>query len=662
MSKNIVLLSDGTGQRGGAGYETNVWRLFQTLKEDDKRQLVCYDDGVGSQRFNISKVLGGATGMGLATNVRELYTFLARHWSPGDRVYMFGFSRGAFTVRLLADMVARCGLLDLGKVESEQGLYRLAKAAYCACQSSYYKPAIARRFKDRFSRNLDVPIHFLGVWDTVGAIGIPFTEVRYAVHNLMDYGFRGDTLNPSVARACQALSIDDCRKTFHPLLWDERLGRDRERIRQVWFAGVHSNVGGGYPKRQMALVALAWMIEQVRAWDAERVAAPGDRLSFHPSEIERIERERNVHGHLYDSRQIFRYQPRDLQRMRRDYTNEGVKLHRSVFARIKQVTDLYSPHNLSVHSDSPLLREPDGKTLVTARWRKAMAAARRVSLMQQGIYYAMAAVTLAALCVLLPWPGPSLGVAAIPISFAGLAWALSSLRRWQTNIASAGWATLFPDGRAPGDTLIDRLGRNPILRFARRLETSAAPTLLNGAAIFAMFSAVLALAPFIHFGRRFHHRWIFRHIDRRGLDAPRKLAPATEEDILFQTNMHRMRTGLLLEGGRRYEIQVEEFQGWYDKDYPAEPNGLRRTPPAFMRKVARFTCLPEEPIFCLLATIGDSHPIKIGMGTSLTADRTGELRLFVNDVALDLPVFREIFYINNRGVARIKVRLAAGNA
>ncbi|OGT89543.1 MAG: hypothetical protein A2514_03125 [Gammaproteobacteria bacterium RIFOXYD12_FULL_61_37] len=656
MSKNIVLLSDGTGQRGGAGYETNVWRLFQTLKEDDQRQLVCYDDGVGSQRFNISKVLGGATGMGQATNVRELYTFLARHWSPGDRVYMFGFSRGAFTVRLLADMVARCGLLDLGKIESEQGLYRLAKAAYCACQSSYYKPAIARRFKDRFSRDLDVPIHFLGVWDTVGAIGIPFAEVRYAVHNLMDYGFRGDTLNPSVARACQALSIDDCRKTFHPLLWDERLGRDRERIRQVWFAGVHSNVGGGYPKRQMALVSLAWMIEQVRAWDAEQVAAPSDRLSFHQSEIERIDRERNVHGHLYDSRQIFRYQPRELERMRRDYTNEGVKLHESVFSRIRQVTDLYSPHNLGVHSESPLLRGPDGKTLVTARWRKAMAAARRVSLLQQGIYYAMAAATLAALCVLIPWPGLSLGFWAVLASFGGLALGLSKLRRWQTNIASAGWATLFPDGRAPGDAFIDRLAGNPILKLAKKFESSAVPAILSGSVTLGMFVAVFALSPLIHFGRKFHHWWIFSHIDRRELEVPRKLAPATEEEILFQTNMHRMRTGLLLEGGRRYEIQVEEFQGWRDKDYPADPNGLRRQLPAFMRKAARFTCLPGERIFCLLATIGDSHPIKIGMGTTLTADRTGELSLFVNDVAIDLPVFRELFYINNRGVARIKVR------
>lgn len=118
MGKNIVLLSDGTGQSGGVGYETNVWRLYRALAHDDQ-QLCCYDDGVGSQDLKLIKAVGGAFGWGLSRNVRDLYAFVVRHWEPGDRIYLFGFSRGAFTVRLLTGLIAHCGILDLSQIDSE---------------------------------------------------------------------------------------------------------------------------------------------------------------------------------------------------------------------------------------------------------------------------------------------------------------------------------------------------------------------------------------------------------------------------------------------------------------------------------------------------------------------------------------------------------------
>jgi len=660
MARNIVLLSDGTGQSGGAGYETNVWRLFRALWQDDDRQLVCYDDGVGSQRFKLSKALGGATGMGLATNVRELYMFLARHWQPGDRVYMFGFSRGAFTVRLLADMVADCGLLDMERLQSEKEFVRLTKAAYCACQLGYYQPAFPRRFKERFARPQDVPIHFLGVWDTVAAIGLPLAEIRFAVHNLMQYGHRGTLLNAQVQRACQALSIDDCRQTFHPLIWDERLEESSpKRIEQVWFAGVHSNIGGGYPKNQMARVTLDWMIEQVKEWDARCPVAPDEGLLLHAGEVDRIRQEANVHGQLYDSRlglaAAFRYLPRDLEEQRRNSTVRGLKVHDSVFARIRQVTDLYSPHNLPPRADNTMLRREMGKSVIGVPWRQAMAAAKEAVLLQRVAYYAMLGTALLALVLAIPVPGLILPLAAL---FVVLVVALARLRRLQNTIASAGWATVFPTGRVADPQLLAIGTSNRLLRLAKRLRTSGLTDAWSLMTAGMTFLGVFLCSPLIWLGRQLHQCWKFRDIDHASLARPYPLEPGRTASITLETNMYGKRTGLLLKKGKSYEILVDNACGWFDKRYSATPAGLRRsrTLPSFMRRARRWSCLPEAPFFCLLAAIGTDRPQQIGLGTTLRAGQTGELRLYVNDALPRLPVFREFFYWNNRGVARIHVR------
>ena len=110
MNKNIILLSDGTGNGAAKRNKTNVWRLYDALDLHRDDQVAFYDDGVGSQEFLPFKLLGGAFGWGLKRNIRELYKFLCRNYKSGDRIYLFGFSRGAFTVRLLAGMIAYCGV------------------------------------------------------------------------------------------------------------------------------------------------------------------------------------------------------------------------------------------------------------------------------------------------------------------------------------------------------------------------------------------------------------------------------------------------------------------------------------------------------------------------------------------------------------------------
>ena len=366
MSKNIVLLSDGTGQRGGVGYETNVWRLYQALVHDQS-QMRCYDDGVGSQDFVLFKALGGAVGMGLSRNVRDLYTFLARHYEPGDQLYLFGFSRGAFTVRLLASMIIRCGILDLNRVSDERDLQQLVRAAYCGYRQSYFSPGLVEQFRSEYGRT-DIPddpklIRFLGVWDTVDAIGVPFDEMRDAIDKVLRYSFRDLLLHSSVDKGCHAVSIDDTRRTFHPMMWDERLEGNDDRIQQVWFAGVHSNVGGGYPKSQMALVTLKWMLGH--AMDVG--------LKVDAEALDDIKKAADVHGRLYDSRRgpaaYYRYLPRDMEQIRSGYTNHNLKLHPSALVRIKYATDCYSPHNLTEKCQTSAQGNP---LMVNKSWREAM--------------------------------------------------------------------------------------------------------------------------------------------------------------------------------------------------------------------------------------------------------------------------------------------------
>src|SRR5262245_39222731 len=189
MSKNIVLCSDGTGNTAIKGRGTNVFKLYEALDLKPDKQVAFYDDGVGTERLRLLAAFGGAFGVGLSRNVRQLYTALARVYEPGDRIFLFGFSRGAFTVRTLAGFIAACGIVDGERARSEDELNAAVKRAYCAYRDRY-RTLIMRLFLGKPSdqpetvktvrRDLavqhgarpqlepwQVPIAFIGVWDTV---------------------------------------------------------------------------------------------------------------------------------------------------------------------------------------------------------------------------------------------------------------------------------------------------------------------------------------------------------------------------------------------------------------------------------------------------------------------------------------------------------------
>jgi len=251
MSKNIVVCLDGTwNDKDDPDVMTNVALLHEMSLNDGVKQVTYYDKGVGTSGWYDRK-LGGVHGVGLSENVREAYIHLAQWYEENDNVFIFGFSRGAYTARSLAGLLYRCGLL----LESD-ALSSEVNKLYEA-----YKDRDKGRMDTYKSSNKRCPIAMLGVWDTVGALGIPISFLREGSGEL--FSFHDMKLSPEVNLACHAVAVDEKRASFQPTLWQET-AENRHRIKQAWFPGVHSDVGGGYRERHHSDVALEWMIEQAK--------------------------------------------------------------------------------------------------------------------------------------------------------------------------------------------------------------------------------------------------------------------------------------------------------------------------------------------------------------------------------------------------------------
>lgn len=409
MGKNIILLSDGTGNGAAKRHKTNVWRLYDALDLHREDQVAFYDDGVGAQEFLPFKLLGGAFGWGLKKNIRELYKFLCHNYKPGDNIYLFGFSRGAFTVRVLAGMIAYCGVYK--EFDDESELDQATRDNYNAFRSHFKKGMLTQWLRTYFGKTESVPtehhpnIAFIGVWDTVDAYGLPIDELATLWDKyIYPMYFPDYTLSPIVEKACHALSVDDERKTFHPLLWDESGEADAERIEQVWFPGVHSDVGGGYPRYSLALVPLNWIITKAEA-QSPAVDSPG----IHLIEQRRAEimRHSDWHGQQHDSRALagvyYRYSPRDIEKLCNDKKNgiliEKPKIHRSVLERISRNVVPYGPVSLpekyEVVATSATERVPEYEALSEKTQRKsAMQSVIKVIEQRKILYLCMLFTTL----------------------------------------------------------------------------------------------------------------------------------------------------------------------------------------------------------------------------------------------------------------------------
>lgn len=264
MSKKIILCADGTWNTPHGPSElpddTNVRKLYLVLSNDPS-QLKYYDSGVGTNGTPFEHFFGGTMGEGLFQKVQDGYEFLSYVWDPGDEIYLFGFSRGAYTARSLAGMIALFGVptknLDNQTVRRVFGAYRLTDHALRAKAKATLVADYALT---------DVNVRMVGVWDTVGALGIP--GHLFGAFDQAKYGFLDTTLSPCIQNAYHAISIDERRMAFQPTLWTAPDGSPRandSQVQQVWFPGVHCDVGGSYSERQLSNIALRWMIDNAKA-------------------------------------------------------------------------------------------------------------------------------------------------------------------------------------------------------------------------------------------------------------------------------------------------------------------------------------------------------------------------------------------------------------
>lgn len=258
MSRNIVVCTDGTWNKarnydGDVFAPTNVVKFCRAVAEKDangQSQIRYYNPGVGTKFFQ--RVLGGMFGMGLSDNVKDAYRFLCQKYRSGDRVFLIGFSRGAYTARSLAGLISRFGILRpefLPLVDDAYALYR---------QDLPHDHADIAGFRHAFGRD-HTPLEMIGVWDTVGSLGIPGRINPIKRH----YRFHDVKLSSRVAGAYHALAVDERRRPFIPSLWKID-PTAKQKVAQRWFVGAHSNVGGGYADPGLSDISLHWMIERAK--------------------------------------------------------------------------------------------------------------------------------------------------------------------------------------------------------------------------------------------------------------------------------------------------------------------------------------------------------------------------------------------------------------
>ncbi len=306
MNKKIIVCCDGTWNEPETKTDsrqnpTNVVKIMRALRPRDANgmaQVVYYRKGVGNVNV-LDRIAGGMFGVGLSNNVLSAYRFIVNNYEEGDSLYLFGFSRGAYTARVLGSLIGCIGLLDKNDLEFIPAVYAYYRTVPDKRNQSKHGPLIARLDRK------PAKIKFIGVWDTVGALGIPTPMLGWISRKLW-VGFHNTALGSYVENAFQALAIDERRGPFTPDLWSQvenapeisPLKPDgcKPNVIQVWFAGAHSNVGGGYPDQGLSDTAFEWMLGRARECGLEfnqKFLANKDH--FHP----------NSAGKLTDSLSLF---------------------------------------------------------------------------------------------------------------------------------------------------------------------------------------------------------------------------------------------------------------------------------------------------------------------------------------------------------------------
>ncbi len=287
--KRVIVCCDGTwNDTDDQSVDTNVFRIARAIHATQRTggvmQIVLYLRGVGTSGLRIERLVEGAIGLGVDDNIRSAYMFIAQNYVPGDEIFVFGFSRGAYTARSLAGLIGACGILkrqNLGDLPDAWKYYR----SELPLPRKHSPQDVLSEVKT--DTHAGAKIKFLGVWDTVGALGVP--GGLFPAGNARQFAFHNTNPCAAMEHGCHALAIDEHRHDFVPTLWTEPAPAG-VKIEQVWFAGAHADVGGGYVTRALANIPLVWMANKAEAdglvldWDCLPVpAALQDLAASHNS-------------------------------------------------------------------------------------------------------------------------------------------------------------------------------------------------------------------------------------------------------------------------------------------------------------------------------------------------------------------------------------------
>jgi uncharacterized protein (DUF2235 family) len=310
VAKNIVVCCDGTGNEYGE-HNTNVVNMYKPVIRNQD-QVAYYDPGVGTFSVlgrtlgkKLGVMMGQGFGYGLTENIEDAYLYLMDHYEPGDKVFLFGFSRGAFMVRALAGMLNKVGLLQKGS----NNLISYASQVY----NTRGNESIAEGFQATYCHECHP--HFIGVWDTVGSLGWFYGKQ-----------FFDDRLNKNIINAYHAIAIDEKRQKFPVSLWNETELAEGQTVEQVWFSGVHSDIGGSYQEHDLSTITLIWMLENAEKHGLLLKENWRDSLVGNPL------------GAIHESRTgMWNIWPPVTRQI-----PEGAKIHRSAITRMQTLPE-YSP-------------------------------------------------------------------------------------------------------------------------------------------------------------------------------------------------------------------------------------------------------------------------------------------------------------------------------
>ena len=312
--RNLVICCDGTWADRDRLEDTelnptNVARIYNAA--DAGRNEKYYHPGVGTSGGFWARFRGGLVGDGLDKNIISAYVWLVKNYKENDNIFIFGYSRGAYTARCLAGMISRCGLLDVSAVKID--IWKAARMVYgigYRKRHKHFPPCLALR---------TVKVKFLGVWDTVGSLGIPdnFIILSFLFNRHRKYVFTDRKLGKNIENARHALALDEQRASFTPTLWDDTINTKKKnsdecaeaeppardpRIKRRWFVGGHGDVGGGCRKKGLSDIALKWMMDEARACG----------LNFRQNMYDQLKPDYQCYAHNYlgGTEKLMRTQPR----------------------------------------------------------------------------------------------------------------------------------------------------------------------------------------------------------------------------------------------------------------------------------------------------------------------------------------------------------------